>query len=152
MPNTLPQRRSWQPEEDYDERDRWLDDEDGGDRWRKHAACRDQDPALFFPIELKLVRAATETSEAVYTEEEPAYPPADVKAICDRCPVAGQCLKQYMDEDYGIYGGTTGYQRALLTKKIKRKQCVRCQSTDVVKNANQKKELCLACGVSWDVL
>ena len=153
----------WTPTEDYDDSDRWLDDQDGGDRWRAWAACRDKDPSLFFPLEVKRVRVPVPTSEynsvsdgytfiEVPTDDEPAYPPPAVKAICDRCPVRARCLERYMNEPVGIFGGTTGYQRALMTKKIVRKRCVSCGSGDLVMNNNQKKELCLACGVSWDVL
>lgn len=146
-----------QHDEDYDDTARWLDDQDGGSRWENWAACRDRDPAVFFPVDLKLIAPAVvkdgvQVSEAVYTEEEPPYPPPEIKAICDRCPVRWRCLERNMDEDYGIFGGTTGFQRGLMTKKIVRKRCLGCGSGDLVMNANQKKELCLACGVSWDVL
>lgn len=150
MANSL--RRIERTIEDYDDRDRWLDDRDGGDRWRYHAACRDEDPALFFPLEVE-TRVVNGVLTQVLTENEPPYPPPEVKAICDRCPVRGKCLDMFMDEEQGIFGGTTGYQRRLLTKREKpRKRCAVCTSTDVVLNTNQKKEACLACGHSWDVL
>jgi hypothetical protein len=134
----LKPRAAWQPTDDYDDRARWLDDKDGGDRWRAYRACADIDSNLFFPED--------------QNGDEPPYPPPDVKKICERCPVAGRCLATFMDEDYGIYAGTTGYQRSLLTKKTRRKQCPSCTSTDVVINGNLKNELCLGCGISWDVL
>lgn len=154
---------SWKPSEDYDDHARWLDDEDGGDRWRAWAACRDQDPELFFPLVVERVRVPIPTTEfndvsdgwtfiEIQTDEEPPYPPPAVKAICERCPVRGRCLKRYMDEPVGIFGGTTGFQRELMTKKIVRKVCMSCGSTDLVLNNSQKKEVCLACGVSWDIL
>lgn len=144
--------------EDYDDHARWLDDQDGGNRWENWAACRDHDPAMFFPVDVKLVAPATRdqdgnvVTEAVYVEEESPYPTPEVKAICDRCPVRWRCLERNMNEEFGVYGGMTGFQRALMNKKITRKKCVNCPSTDVVLNNNQKKELCLACGTSWDVL
>lgn len=128
----------WTPTEEYDDNARWLDDQDGGDRWRDWASCRDEDPTKFFPVDAD--------------GEELAFPPPEVMEICDRCPVRGRCLNKYMDEPYGIFGGTTGYQRQLLTKKITRKRCVGCGSTDLVLNGNMKKEACLGCGLSWDVL
>lgn len=106
------------------------------DDWRTSSACRYREPQLFFP----------EDKDGV----EPAYPPPDVKRICDMCPVRTQCLTAYMDEEYGIYGGMTGYQRGLMTKKIVRKRCPGCRSEDLV--LENKHELCLACGVSWDVI
>lgn len=140
-----PRPRTWQPIEDYDDNARWLDDADGGDRWRAWAACRDKDPALFFPTVQVVV-------DDVVTEEEPPYPPPEVKAICDRCPVPGRCLDKFMEEEQGVFGGLTGYQRRLLTKKVVRKRCLSCASTDLVTHSSQRKEICLACGVSWDIL
>jgi hypothetical protein len=158
----LPRAR-WQPDDEYDDDARWRDDQDGGDRWRAYAACRaaDVDPDMFFPVVIKRVVVPEKVVNGeliashiieVSTDEEPPTAPPAVKAICQRCPVAGRCLDKYMDEEVGVFAGTTGYQRRLMTKKIVRKQCVRCQSTDVVKNNTQKKEVCLACGLSWDIL
>jgi WhiB family transcriptional regulator, redox-sensing transcriptional regulator len=135
---TLPSA-SWRPTEDYDDRDRWLDDQDGGDRWRSHRACDVSKADLFFP-------------PVDENGDEPPYPSPEAKAICDRCPVRGRCLDEYMNEDYGIFGGLTAYQRGLMTKKIVRKRCLSCGGTDLVLNGSQRKELCLACGYSWDVL
>src|SRR5687768_1051467 len=107
---------------------------------------------MFFPVKVT-TRVVDGVVTQFLTDEEPEYPPPNVKAICDRCPVRGRCLDKFIDEPQGIFGGTTGYQRELLTKKVKpRKRCAVCTSTDVVLNNNQKKEACLACGHSWDVL
>jgi hypothetical protein len=138
-----------------------LDDADGGDRWRAWAACRGKDPALFFPLVVRrevvperVINGEVVPSHVieVTTDDEPPYPPPDVKAICDRCPVRGQCLNKFMNEDAGVFGGLTGYQRGLMTRKIKRKRCLSCASTDLVTHSSQRKEICLACGVSWDIL
>lgn len=158
MINTSLPLSSFATQEDYDDHARWLDDQDGGSRWENWAACRDRDPAMFFPVDVKLVTPAVRdqdgnvVTEAVYVEEELAYAPPEVKAICDRCPVRARCLERNMNEEFGIYGGYTGFQRGLMTKRIVRKRCLGCGSNDLVMNANQKKEICLACGVSWDVL
>jgi hypothetical protein len=160
LTRSLPRSR-WRPEDDYDDHARWADDVDGGDRWRAYAACRDADPRLFFPVvvERRVVPDRVIDGELapgyvleVETDEEPPYPPPAVKAICDRCPVAGRCLDKHMDDEYGVFGGTTGYQRRLMTKKIVRKHCLGCGSPDLVTSSSQKKEVCLACGVSWDIL
>jgi WhiB family redox-sensing transcriptional regulator len=132
------QRVRWHPSDDYDDDARWRDDQDGGDRWRAYAACRDVNPELFFPEDAG--------------GNEPATAPPEVKAICGRCPVAGRCLDRYIDEPDGVFAGTTGYERRVMTRKIMRKHCGRCRSTDVIKNQTQRKELCLACGWSWDLL
>lgn len=145
MTTTVP-RPTWRPNDDYDDTARWLDDADHGARWQAYGACRDANPELFFPVNVR------ELTGGRVVEEEPAYPPPDVKAICDGCPVRAVCLTRNVDEPYGIFGGTTGYQRGLLTKKIQRKHCIGCRSTDVVPNEVQKKEFCLACGLSWDII
>ena len=131
------QRQPFVPNTDYDTRDRWLDDADGGNRWRAYRRCDQTPPDTFFP----------EDDNGV----EPPYPPPDVKKICERCPVAGRCLNENLNEEYGIFGGTTGFQRSLMTKKIKRKSCLSCGSTDVIDKVPHN-EICLACGVSWEVL
>lgn len=148
---TAPTRqRAPEPIGDYDDNARWLDDADGGDRWRAWAACRDVDPALFFPTQE--TKTVDKDGVVVVTEDEPAYPPPEVKEICDRCPVRDRCLERFMDEDTGIFGGMTGYQRRLMTKKIVRKRCLSCGSEDLVIGSSQRQELCLACGMSWDVI
>lgn len=140
-------RTDWVPSDDYDDRARWLDDADNGNRWQDYRACRgkDVDPDLFFPSVPVL-----ENGEVI-REEEPAYPPPEVKAICDHCPVRGRCLDRNLDTEYGIFGGTTGYQRRLMTKKVTRRRCITCGSTDVVRSQTQRDQVCLACGLSWPV-
>lgn len=163
MTRSMSSNRAPAEVEDYDDHARWLDDQDGGDRWRRWAACRDRDPNMFFPTIVERKRVPVPTTEfnavgdgytfiEIQTDDEPAYPPPTVKEICDRCPVRARCLERFMYEPTGIFGGTTGYQRGLMHKKIVRKVCLGCGSPDLVVNANQKKEICLACGVSWDIL
>lgn len=158
MTTSLPRAR-WQPTDDYDDEARWQDDRDHGWRWQDYRACRDVDPELFFPIivrrETRTERrgdAVVEVTVEVPTDDEPAYPPPEPREVCARCPVRGRCLERNMDAPYGIFGGLTAYQRGLMTKKIVRRQCFICGGTDLVLNNSQKKELCLGCGHSWDVL
>lgn len=152
---TLP-GASWRPGDEYDDDARWHD---SGWQWEDYAACRDADPRLFFPVVVRKVRQQqeidgklTEVVVDVPTDEEPALPPPEPREICQRCPVAGQCLERNMDQEYGIYGGTTGYQRQLMTKKIRRKQCMRCGGSDVVRAMKEKDEICLGCGLSWPIV
>lgn len=144
--------RRWRPTDDYDDEARWLDRQDGGDRWRNYAACLADgvDPEAFYPTRQRVSHVNDDGVHVV--DEEPAYPPPEVKAICDRCPVRDVCLERNMYEEYGIYGGTTGYQRGLLTKKTRRKRCPGCGSTDVVVSTAGHQEVCLACTLSWDVI
>jgi WhiB family transcriptional regulator, redox-sensing transcriptional regulator len=77
------------------------------DDWRHRAACRDEDPELFFPI----------------SEVGPgARQAAQAKAVCARCPVREQCLRYALDNglDDGIFGGTTERERRALTRRTRR--------------------------------
>ena len=71
--------------------------------WRHRAACRDEDPELFFPIS-GIGPGARQEAEA--------------KAVCARCPVREQCLRYALDNglDHGIFGGTTEPERRELTR------------------------------------
>ena len=66
--------------------------------WRHQAACKDQDPEYWFPV------------------DAPGRTPAHRRAIsiCQSCPVQEKCLTWALDnhEFYGIWGGTTARQRA----------------------------------------
>jgi WhiB family redox-sensing transcriptional regulator len=75
---------------------------DGERNWRLDAACRDQDPELFFP--------------------EPGQAPqaAAAKQVCAGCAVRGPCLEQALhgpqarDDHSGIFAGTTARDRVRL--------------------------------------
>jgi len=75
--------------------------------WRHRAACRDEDPELFFPIS-EVGPGARQTAEA--------------KAVCARCPVREQCLRHALDNGLndGIFGGTTERERRALTRRTRR--------------------------------
>lgn len=72
--------------------------------WRSRAACRDQDPELFFPVS-ELGPGASQVAEA--------------KAVCARCPVRVECLRYAVEGglDHGIFGGTTPTERRQLTRR-----------------------------------
>nr|CEL19676.1 WhiB-like transcription regulator [Kibdelosporangium sp. MJ126-NF4]CTQ94524.1 WhiB-like transcription regulator [Kibdelosporangium sp. MJ126-NF4] len=67
--------------------------------WRDDAACRDQDPELFFPIGNQGQATQDQIDEA--------------KAVCWRCPVRAACLQEALDngEDAGVWGGWTAAER-----------------------------------------
>ena len=73
------------------------------DDWREHAACRDADPELFFPVS-DMGPGARQVTQA--------------KAVCAGCPVRTRCLDYAMDNalDHGIFGGTTECERRDLTR------------------------------------
>jgi WhiB family redox-sensing transcriptional regulator len=66
--------------------------------WRLHAACRDADPELFFPIS---------TSGPGRRQAEQA------KRVCGTCPAQPECLAWALDHGVtdGVWGGTTADQR-----------------------------------------
>lgn len=67
-----------------------------GDDWRDRAACRDEDPELFFP-----------TAES----DSAAYAPAIL--VCTRCPARAECLEWALQtgQEWGTWGGTTPMTR-----------------------------------------
>jgi WhiB family transcriptional regulator, redox-sensing transcriptional regulator len=75
---------------------------DGERDWRLDAACRDQDPELFFPESGQVPQAAA------------------AKQVCAGCAVRGPCLEaalhgpQARDDHSGIFAGTTARDRVRL--------------------------------------
>lgn len=76
------------------------------DDWRQHAACRHEDPDLFFPI-------GTSGPALLQTEQ--------AKAVCRRCPVREPCLEWALETDQtlGVWGGTSETERRALKRRIK---------------------------------
>lgn len=66
--------------------------------WRHTAACRDEDPELFFPV--------GNTGPALLQIEA-------AKAVCGRCAVAQTCLRWAVDsgQDAGVWGGLSEDER-----------------------------------------
>ncbi|MGN9762612.1 WhiB family transcriptional regulator [Streptomyces sp. SD31] len=77
------------------------------DDWRDHAACRHEDPDLFYPIG---------TSGPMLLQTEQA------KAVCRRCSVREQCLRWALDTEQfiGIWGGTSENERRALRRRARR--------------------------------
>lgn len=75
-----------------------------GSGWRGHAACRDSDPDLFFPV--GTTGAALEQIEAA-------------RAVCSRCPVREECLEFALatNQEAGVWGGTSEEERRALRKR-----------------------------------
>ncbi|MFI9825058.1 WhiB family transcriptional regulator [Streptomyces sp. NPDC052013] len=74
------------------------------DNWRNRAACRDEDPDLFFPI-------GTTGPALVQTEQ--------AKSVCRRCPVRQQCLDWALEtgQSIGVWGGTSETERRALKRR-----------------------------------
>jgi WhiB family transcriptional regulator, redox-sensing transcriptional regulator len=69
--------------------------------WRHLAACRDEDPELFFPIGT--------TGPALLQIE-------DAKAVCRSCDVIDDCLSWALEsgQETGVWGGTSEDERRAL--------------------------------------
>jgi WhiB family transcriptional regulator, redox-sensing transcriptional regulator len=75
--------------------------------WRTFAACRDEDPELWFPVGLTV--AAKQQAETA-------------KAACQRCAARELCLDWALgqkDSDY-VAGGMTKAERELLKRRLAR--------------------------------
>ncbi|WP_406151267.1 WhiB family transcriptional regulator [Streptomyces sp. NBC_01012] len=74
------------------------------DDWRTHAACREEDPDLFFPIGSG-GPALLQTQEA--------------KAVCGACPVQERCLAWALEKGQvaGVWGGTDEDERRALRRR-----------------------------------
>ena len=75
---------------------------DTGD-WRRHAACRDTDPDLFFPVG---------TTGAAVDQIESA------RAVCLTCEVRDACLEFALEtnQESGVWGATSEEERRKLRK------------------------------------
>jgi WhiB family redox-sensing transcriptional regulator len=73
------------------------------DDWRPHAACRDTDPDLFFPVG---------TTGPAIDQIEAA------KAVCCQCEVQPACLEFALatNQESGVWGGTSEEERRKLRK------------------------------------
>lgn len=107
------------------------------DMWQARAACQNAPRTLF-------ISATDGDNDA----SEPHYPTRDALRLCERCPVRAECYAHAeLNNEWGIWGGTTRYQRSLLRRTMKRATCPACAARHVVPLINF--EVCLTCGVSW---
>ncbi|MFH9268553.1 WhiB family transcriptional regulator [Streptomyces sp. NPDC017546] len=86
------------------------------ENWRLHAACREEDPDLFFPIG-STGPALVQTKEA--------------KAVCRTCPVQAACLEWALEnkQDSGIWGGLSEDERRALKRRSRRRAEARGRGT-----------------------
>ena len=75
--------------------------------WRHNAACREEDPELFFPIGT--------TGPALMQVE-------DAKAVCRACVVVDACLTWALEsnQDSGVWGGMSEDERRSLRRRRQR--------------------------------
>lgn len=71
--------------------------------WQTQAACRDEDPELWFP---------TGTTGPALAQIQQA------KAICYRCPVERECLEYALAtrQGHGVWGGMTDEERSAILR------------------------------------
>ncbi|MBV2353038.1 WhiB family transcriptional regulator [Streptomyces sp. J2-1] len=74
------------------------------ENWRDDAACRHEDPDLFFPVG---------TTGPAHVQARQA------KGVCAGCPVREQCLDWALDtgQSIGVWGGTTENERRALRRR-----------------------------------
>jgi WhiB family transcriptional regulator, redox-sensing transcriptional regulator len=87
--------------------------------WRDHAACRDIEPELFFPVG-NAGPALLQISQA--------------KQVCAGCPVRVSCLKWALEsgQEAGVWGGTSEDERRALRYRRSRHASARSGLTDPV--------------------
>lgn len=75
--------------------------------WQHSAACRDEDPELFFPV--------GSSGPAILKIEE-------AKSVCRRCPVMEQCRQWAMDtgQEAGVWGGLSEDERRSMKRRANR--------------------------------
>lgn len=102
VPKKTEARRAWTGDDDQ----KIVLDENlsAEDDWRKRAACKDEDPELFFPVG---------TSGAALWQI------AEAKTVCRRCPVASKCLSWALEvgEDNGVFGGMSEDERREMKRR-----------------------------------
>ncbi|ROR00418.1 WhiB family redox-sensing transcriptional regulator [Streptomyces sp. 2132.2] len=83
--------------------------------WRHRAACREEDPELFFPV--------GNSGPALLQIEE-------AKAVCHRCPVLERCLEWALEGgmNMGVCGGLTEEERRAVKRRRAREARARLQS------------------------
>lgn len=74
--------------------------------WRHKAACRDEDPELFFPI--------GDTGPALVQI-------AEAKRVCADCPVIDSCLQWSIEtnQEAGVWGGLGEDERRLARRGVR---------------------------------
>jgi WhiB family redox-sensing transcriptional regulator len=79
-----------------------------GLNWQEYAACREEDPELFFPT--------GNTGPAKKQIEE-------AKAICARCPAIGHCALYALErgENFGVWGGMSETERQEFSRRSVRR-------------------------------
>lgn len=91
--------------------------------WRTHAACRTEDPDLFFPL--------GNTGPALVQTDE-------AKAVCRRCPVTETCLQWALDtnQDTGVWGGLAEDER----RNLRRMDPQKCREHRLMTTSTKRQD------------
>jgi WhiB family redox-sensing transcriptional regulator len=102
--------------------------------WMAWAACRGAALELFI--------------SAGDGDDEEWEAPAQVKAVCEPCPVRAQCLDwALLFGDAGYWAGTSRHQRRQLKRARRRLACPVCGAEATVLVGSV--QVCVGCAVSW---
>ncbi|MCZ4096734.1 WhiB family transcriptional regulator [Streptomyces sp. So13.3] len=79
--------------------------------WRHRAACRAEDPELFFPV--------GSSGPALLQIQQ-------AKAVCRRCPVREECLSWALEagQDAGVWGGLSEDERRAAKRRAARGRAI----------------------------
>ncbi|MEU9033831.1 WhiB family transcriptional regulator [Streptomyces sp. NPDC048352] len=90
--------------------------------WDRRAACRHEDPTVFFP----------EGSEA-----DVIAMTAMAKEICRTCPVSGRCQIEALErrEPFGVWGGLDEHERAEILRRAAEHAAARFKEEAAAKEA-----------------
>ncbi|QKV91341.1 WhiB family transcriptional regulator [Streptomyces sp. NA02950] len=77
--------------------------------WWQNAACKDEDPELFFPVGVAGPAAQQQEARA--------------KQVCGHCPVAQECLEYALEAGmtHGVWGGAGEEERRALRRRGQRR-------------------------------
>ena len=86
--------------------------------WYHDAACRGEDPELFFPIGT--------TGPALLQLME-------AKRVCARCPVQSECLRWAIvtGMEHGVWGGMSEDERRALRRRTARHRLLKPQTAEL---------------------
>ncbi|GGW99566.1 WhiB family transcriptional regulator [Streptomyces chryseus] len=90
--------------------------------WDRRAACRNEDPRIFFP-------EGTEADVIATT--------ALAKEICHRCPVSGNCQIDALErrEPFGVWGGLDEHERRDILHRAAEQAALRFKEEAAAKEA-----------------
>lgn len=103
--------------------------------WQQSAACRQADPEIFFD--------PSQDNKDSSGSPVRHLRRAAAKEFCASCPVVSECLREHIDEPFGVFGGMDQDERAVL-----RSQKVNMRPADqrrIGKSINDLRQQ----GVSW---